>query len=241
MLSMYSLTVVIPAFNEVQTISKVINQTLSVLKSNFKHYEIIIIDDGSTDHTASLGYKTQQANPGLIRFYRHQQNQGIASTFEHLFSLARMDFILDLSADGQVNPTEIISQIKPLLNQYDIIVCRRKNKHYGLFRSLVSFSYRYLPKWLFGIDLYDPGCAKCTRRYIRQNIPTVSRGIFKEAERCLRAVRQHSCRLTTIPINVRPTSKKGQGAKPSLVLSALVDLTRFWLALRFNNTKVRTQ
>ena len=238
---MHSLTVVIPAFNEALTITQVLNETLSALRIHFSRYEVVIIDDGSTDQTSDLVRKIQQTNPASIRLFRHQHNLGIAPTFEHLFSLARMDFVLDLSADGQVSPTEIISKIKPLLNQYDIIVCRRKDKHYGLYRSVVSAGYRYLPKWLFGIDLYDPGCAKCTRRAIRQKIPTVSKGIFKEAERCLRAIQQHSCKLTTVTINIMPTSKRGQGAKLSLVFAALTDLTRFWLALRFNNRKARTQ
>jgi glycosyltransferase involved in cell wall biosynthesis len=238
---MHSLSIVIPAYNEEGTIYRVVAQALEAAQKNFTKYEVILLNDGSTDNTDNIIQQIQKRHPTIIKTIHHKKRRGISDSFEHLFSLARMDFILDLSADGQVCPTEIISKIKPLLNQYDIIVCRRKDKHYGLYRSVVSAGYRYLPKWLFGIDLYDPGCAKCTRRAIRQNIPTVSKGIFKEAERCLRAIQQHSCKLTTVTINIIPTSKRGQGAKFLLVFAALTDLTRFWLALRFNNRKARTQ
>jgi len=226
---MTSISIVIPAYNEENTICQVVEEALAALHNYFNKYEIIIINDCSTDSTPKKIDKLKQKYPNIIHTAHHKKNLGIAKTLEHLYTLSTMDYILEISADGQFNPNEMIGKIAPIIGTYDIIVCQRNHKHYGPYRFIISTCYRHIPKWLFSVDLYDPGCAKCIRREIRQNNNLVSKGVFKEAERCIRAVTHHSSQLGKININVSPPQqKKGRGGQIGLVIEAAQDMMRVW-------------
>lgn len=228
-----SLSVVIPAYNEEATIRQVVERAIIALNKHFNNYEIIIANDASTDSTPIILDELKQKYCNILRTIHHKKNRGIAHTMNHLYSISRMDYILDISADGQFDTEEIVSKIVPIIEQYDIIVCQRDNKHYGLYRSIVSFCYRYIPKVLFGIDLFDPGCAKCVRKEIRQNNNLISKGVFMEAERCIRAVTYNSSKIGKIDISVsKPQQRKGSGGQIKLVIEATYDLFKLWRIMR---------
>ena len=116
----------------------------------------------------------------------------------------------------------------PLLDTHDIIICRRTSKDYTPYRHLMSFCFRWGPRLLFGVDVYDPGSVKCVRRTIIRDVPVRSRSVFVEAERMIRAVKR-GYRLTTIDIVQEPRrAGTAKGARLSLVLHATVDMLMCW-------------
>jgi glycosyltransferase involved in cell wall biosynthesis len=114
-----TVSVIIPAYNEEKTIGNVIAETISVMDSINTPYEIIIVDDGSTDKTRQIAttYKATVLSNG------HNQGKGYAMRkgFQH----AQGDIIVTIDADGAHNPKEIPDIITPLFNGTDIVAGSR--------------------------------------------------------------------------------------------------------------------
>jgi glycosyltransferase involved in cell wall biosynthesis len=108
------ISVVIPAYNEEKTIGNVISKTISVMGSLEMPYEILVVDDGSTDKTRQIAtrYKATVLSNG--------KNRGKGYTLRKGFQHAQGDIIITVDADGAHKPKEILGLIQPLFNGVDI-------------------------------------------------------------------------------------------------------------------------
>lgn len=232
---MKSVSLLIPAYNEHAAIRSTVERSLKVLKECTTDYELIVLDDASTDDTFTILQQLKQEHPE-IRIERHTVNSGIAATFEDLYRMATKDFVFLISGDGQF-PPESLKQCMPLLDDYDIVVCNRVRKEYTFYRHLISSSYRRLPQILFGIDLYDSGSIKCVRREVFTTVPVTSKSVFVEAERIIRAVKR-GYRMTKVDIVQEPRKGgKARGGRVSTVAKAAGDLLRVWWELQILKRK----
>jgi glycosyltransferase involved in cell wall biosynthesis len=222
-----SISLLIPAYNEQATIEAVVGQALDVLRQCAPDHEVIVLDDASRDRTWEI-LQSLSAREPAVRIVRHETNQGIAATFEELYRLAAKDYVFLVSGDGQF-PPEVLLRCVPLLERYDIVVCRRTYKDYTPYRHLVSFLFRWLPRVMFGVDVIDPGGVKVMRREIYSRVPVISKGVFVEAERLIGAVKA-GYRLTAVDMIQMPRQGgESRGAKISTVVTAGADLVRCWL------------
>ena len=227
---MASFSLVIAAYNEAETLPDVFERSLRVLQGCTKDYEILILDDGSTDETGAIAQYLSEQYPNVVRVISHTVNRGIAETFEELYRTAKNDYVFDVPADGEY-PPESLREIIPLLSMYDIVICSRVFKRYSLYRKIVSFFYRFLPQLLFGVDLYDPGSTKCRKREVITEIDVTSRGVFVEAERLVRATRR-GYRIGKVDVAPeRRLAGDPRGAKLSNVCLAIIDLCGLWIRL----------
>ena len=227
---MPSISLVIAAYNEAATLRSVFDRCLTVLQQCSDDYEIIILDDASIDETGAIAEEIRNAYPEVVRVRTHETNCGIGLTFEELFRAASKEYIFDVPADGEY-PPEVLPEILPLLAEYDIVVCNRIVKKYTVYRRLVSYLYRFLPRVLFGVELYDPGSTKCRSKAMIDEITITSKGVFAEAERLIRAARK-GYRIGKVDIAPeRRIAGDPQGAKFSNVMWAGVDLGCLWLRL----------
>jgi glycosyltransferase involved in cell wall biosynthesis len=114
-----TVSVIIPAYNEEKTIGNVIAETISVMDSLDTPYEIIIVDDGSTDRTRQIAttYKATVLSNG--------RNRGKGYAMRKGFQRAQGDIIVTIDADGAHNPKEIPDIITPLFNGTDIVAGSR--------------------------------------------------------------------------------------------------------------------
>ena len=222
----YGVSICIPAFNEQETIEKSVITAYETLQHAGLPGEILIIDDCSTDATWSILERLKDSVPNL-QIRRHELNKGIAETFRELYNWASLDLVFLNSADGQWQMSTLIDML-PFIKDCDLVVARRKHKHYGLSRQLVSFLFNLAPLALFHTRTYDAGSVKLVRRQI-YDIPVKSRGVFVEAERIIRASRR-GYRIMAVDVEHFPrVAGKAQGAKPSLVVEAVADLVRCWI------------
>ena len=121
---MPSISLVIAAFNEEATLEAVFVRCLDVLVECSDDFEVLILDDASTDGTGEIAASIARNHPDVVRVITHQKNQGIAATFEELNQAATRDYVFDIPADGEY-PPEALRAIVPLLGDFDIVVCRR--------------------------------------------------------------------------------------------------------------------
>lgn len=112
-------SVVIPAYNEEKTIGKVIEETLQVMDSLGIPYEIIVVDDGSTDHTKEVAskYKAIVLSNG--------KNQGKGYALRRGFQHSKGDIIITIDADGSHKPKDIPDLLHPLFNGADMVAGSR--------------------------------------------------------------------------------------------------------------------
>lgn len=227
---MPSVSLVIAAYNEAESLPAIFQRSLAVLRECTDDFEIIMLDDGSTDDTRLVAEKLRDQNPQFVRLLTHEKNQGICATFEELYHSAEKEYVFDVPGDGEF-PPEVLREIFPLLDDYDVVICNRVFRNYTLYRKLVSFGYRWLPRLLFWIDLHDPGSIKCRNREVIQEIQVRSRSVFAEAERMIRAVRR-GYRVGSVDIEPElRVGGKARGASWRNVCGSLMDLSLLWLRL----------
>jgi glycosyltransferase involved in cell wall biosynthesis len=101
-----SISLLIPAYHERLTIEPLMERALAVLQSCTDDYELIVLDDASTDDTFAIMQRVQARHPGII-VRRHERNMGIAATFEELYQLASKEFVFLISGDGQFPPKDV--------------------------------------------------------------------------------------------------------------------------------------
>jgi glycosyltransferase involved in cell wall biosynthesis len=113
------ISVVIPAYNEEKTIGNIIEETIHVMEALGMPYEIIVVDDGSTDRTREVasGYKVTVISNG--------RNHGKGYALRRGFQQAQGDIIVTIDADGAHSPKEIPDLITPLFNGVDIVAGSR--------------------------------------------------------------------------------------------------------------------
>jgi len=113
------ISVIIPAINEERTIGEVLSKTISVMESLKTPYEIIVVDDGSTDRTGKTAAEYKVTVLSNIR------NMGKGYALRKGFKHARGQIIVTLDSDGSHDPKEIPKLIEPLYNGIDMIAGSR--------------------------------------------------------------------------------------------------------------------
>src|SRR5579862_2447946 len=120
------LSLVIPAFNEQETIAQLLARVETALTPMAKPFEVVIIDDGSSDDTPRLLSDAMKDRPWL-RVLRLAKNSGQSAAFDAGFKAARGQIIATIDADLQNDPEEI-PRLLPMLEGYDMINGWRQNR-----------------------------------------------------------------------------------------------------------------
>ncbi len=151
------LSVVIPVFNEEFSLRELYKRLISVVKGLGRAYEIIFVDDGSSDKScAILGELLRtDSNVKVILFCR---NFGQHAAVMAGFKASCGEVIVTLDGDLQNPPEEIPKLVKKLEEGYDVVSGRRLKRKDGLFRKLASIVMNRVISKLTGVKLNDYGC-----------------------------------------------------------------------------------
>lgn len=225
----WSVSVVSPVYNNRRTLEGVIARLNSLLQDFTKRYEILLIDDGSTDKSQDV-VKTLQKQNKHIRFLSHKKNLGIAKTYRHLYKEAAFDHIVLFSLDSEWDPNNVIELLRVAQQtNSDMVIGQRTNKAYSKVRLFISETYNLLTKLLFGVITYDAGSIKYIHKKVITSIPIRSKGVFDEAERIIRAAHK-GFHIHSVPVSHFASPKtKSFRVKWSLILQAIQDMCRVWI------------
>jgi glycosyltransferase involved in cell wall biosynthesis len=221
------LSIVMPVFNEERNLPSVLEEAESVLSNASFRFEVILVDDASTDRSLGILEAFQHQHPQFpLRILRHEQNRGIAAACNTLFDAARGDYVFLNASDGQCATAECLRMMQ-VRDHYDIVVGKRRSKQYTWRRKVISWAFNLLPVVLFGTCTYDAGSIKLVKAELLR-IPLISRGPFREAERIIRAKRRRY-RIGAVTVESHPRrGGKATGARWSLVGQAMIDLLHCW-------------
>lgn len=182
-----SISVFFPCFNEEKNILGVYDSATKVLHGLGMEYEIIFVNDGSIDGTKDLIEALVKTDPHVHAIH-HSQNLGYGMSLQSGIRAAKKDLVFYSDGDGQFDLQEL-AQIIPLIEDYDIVSCYRRNRQEGLMRKFNAWAWSTLVCTIFPIKLKDVDCAfKLYRRAIFDNMELVSKSALIDTEILTRAV-----------------------------------------------------
>ena len=154
------ISVVVPMRNESPNVADLYRELTSTLEASARPYEILAIDDGSTDDTFDLLARLQ-AKDARLRVIRFRRNFGQTAAFAAGFAHARGRYIVTSDGDLQNDPRDIPAMIEMLEQQKLDIVCgwRKDRKDAFLNRRLPSMIANAIISWTTGVHLHDYGCS----------------------------------------------------------------------------------
>jgi len=168
------LSVVIPVFNEQENIRALHQALSSVLEALGKTYEIIYIDDGSTDQSLAL-LRGAQANDARVTVIEFSRNFGQHAAIFAGFDEARGEVVVTLDADLQNPPEAIPLLVRTIEKGYDVVGGWREERQDSWFRRGASKIVNRLIAWSTGVRLRDYGCMlRAYRRNIVQQMAKCS-------------------------------------------------------------------
>jgi dolichol-phosphate mannosyltransferase len=140
------LSLVIPAYNEQENVPTLLERVSAALAQTGRPFEVVMVDDGSTDDTPRLLADAMQRYPWL-RVLRMARNGGQSAAFEAGFEAARGQVIATIDADLQNDPEEI-PRLLPLLDGYDMVTGWRKDRRDTGFRRWQSRQANRIRNWI---------------------------------------------------------------------------------------------
>lgn len=206
-------------------------KALAVLKKLNADFEIIIVNDGSSDATGQLADEICRRD-NRIKAVHHPTNLGYGAALQSGFKTAAKELVFYTDGDGQFDINEMPPLLR-LMEQYDIVSCYRLNRRDNLIRKINGWCWTKLVCLLFGMKIRDIDCAfKLYKREIFDNIKVVSTGALIDAEILARAVRK-GYRVTQQGIHHYPRTAGAQtGANLRVILLAFKELLRLRSQIR---------
>lgn len=151
------ISVVIPLFNEEESIRFLYKQITQYVPLSDKNYEIIFIDDGSNDASLDILRELAQKD-NKIRIFSFRKNQGKAEALTLGFQKASGDYIVTLDADLQDKPSEIGKLLKKSEEGWDIVSGWRKNRRDPLKKIISSKLFNFFARVFWKLQLHDYNC-----------------------------------------------------------------------------------
>jgi glycosyltransferase involved in cell wall biosynthesis len=213
------LSIVIPVHNESPNIKDLYDELTQTLGQYGRSYEIIVIDDGSTDDTFER-LAALQARDARLRVIRFRRNFGQTAAFAAGFAHARGRLVVTSDGDLQNDPRDIPAMVK-LIEDGNDIVCgwRKDRKDTFVNRRLPSMLANKLISWATGVELHDYGCSL---KVFRAEVVKPMR-LYGEMHRFMPAIAsQMGVKIAEVVVNHRPrragTTKYGIGRTVRVLL-----------------------
>jgi glycosyltransferase involved in cell wall biosynthesis len=193
-----------PVYNEVDLVEQALHKTLAVTLPC--PFEIVVVDDGSTDGTTEL--LRNAAWPENVRTHFHTQNRGKGAALRSALADARMRFCVILDADLEYDPADVAVMLKPLLLEggvravYGVRPFNRDNRHSLLF-VLGNRGVTLAANVLYGIRIHDlMTCYKALDTELFRSLPLRANGFSIEPEITSRLI-QKGAKIYEVPVHYR--------------------------------------
>lgn len=176
---MKELSLIIPALNEELNIEMLHRGVTKVLKKFKIDYEIIFVDDGSTDNTLKVMEKIRKKDKN-VKIISFLKNYGKAVALQSAFDICEGKYVIQMDADMQDDPYDIIKIMNELKKGWDFINGWKTKKHPTLIKRAYSWIYNLLTSLIGGIRLHDFNCAiKGMKREVAKSFRLYGRGLHR--------------------------------------------------------------
>jgi len=230
------LSIILPVYNERESLPPLIAEIHAALRGTPHTYEILLVDDGSTDGSADVIRTAALESPAVTGIV-FEKNAGQSAAFAAGFRFARGDILVTMDADGQNDPADIPILVSALENA-DVAAGIRARRADGWRRRASSKIANAVRRAVVGDHIIDTGCSlKAYRRRAVEGIP-----FFAGAHRFLAGIcEMRGARVAQIPVRHRPrlrgVSKYGVGNRLFRGIRDLIGVR--WLRSRLLQFRVR--
>lgn len=228
------LSLFFPTFNEEGSIRETVEKAKKILEKVAKDWEIIIVNDGSTDKTEEIGKSLTKDN--RIKVITHSENKGYGASLKSGFYNSKYSWIAFTDSDGQFDFSEITKFIeKQKETGADLVIGYYKKRQVSKFKIITSRMWELAVMVLFRLHVHDIDCGfKLVSKSVIDKIPKLEseRGAFISSEFLIKAKRANF-EIVEIPVTHYPRTKgKGTGRNIKVIIKSFVDLFRLWKKLR---------
>lgn len=228
------LSVFFPAYNEEKNIGKTVRSAKKVLLKVADKWEIIVVNDGSTDKTEEIADKL--AKDERIKVINHKENRGYGAGLKTGLYSCRYPWIAYTDSDGQFDFSEITKFIeKRNAKDADLVIGYYLDRKVPLYRKLNTFFWKIVIFIVFGLNVRDVDTGfKLISKKVIDKIPRLEaeRGAFIESEILVKA-KKMGFKIEEIGVHHYPRSAgHGTGADLNVIIKSFVDLFRLWRKLR---------
>ncbi len=153
-----SVSIVVPVFNEQENLPEFLRRTLAVGEALAMPYEIVLVDDGSSDRSLAMMTAATEQHYGKVVAVQLNRNYGQHAAVMAGLAQARGDFIITLDSDLQNPPEEIPDVVGEMREGHDVVGTVRTNRQDTLFRRLSSAIVNRVARKATGVNMHDYGC-----------------------------------------------------------------------------------
>src|SRR5436305_2204736 len=238
-----SVSFVIPMFNEELNIEHAIDAAFESLEKYTDDYEIVIVDDASTDSSPSLVAARAARNP-RIRMIRHERNRKLGGSLKTGFAAASKDLVLYMDADLPFDPDVLGRAMRAMeVTGADVIAGYRHDRTIeGWRRTVYSYVYNALIGMLFGWPHRDINFSfKLMKREVLEAIDLKAEGSLIDAELIVKA-KNRGFAIQQIGLDYFPRIRgKSHLGSPKVILKIFAELVRLYPEMRRRMPRPTTQ
>lgn len=197
-----SLSIFFPCYNEAENVGPMMEQAVKVGEGYGIDYEVIVVDDGSSDRSAEIVRNWTAKNP-RVRLVRHEKNLGYGAALRTGLKAATKDLVLLTDGDNQFHLSDI-EKLFTKIDSCDVVVGHRQDRRDKSYRRLNGFLWTQMSRMLFGLQVRDIDCAfKLFRRKCLENLELRSDYLLIHAE-ILARLKKKGARIEEIGITHYP-------------------------------------
>jgi glycosyltransferase involved in cell wall biosynthesis len=216
------LSIVVPLYNERDNLAPLHEELGRVLDAVAASYEMLFIDDGSTDGSADV-LRTIKAGDAHVRVFRLARNSGQTAALVCGLHQAAGDVVIAIDGDGENDPGDIPRLLAKIADGYDLVSGWRTERWAGsrLSRRLPSVAANRLISWMTGVRLHDYGCTlKAYRRDLAQRLL-----LYGEMHRFVPAIAaEQGARIAEVEVSFRPRRSGHSKYGPWRIVRTFLDL-----------------
>jgi glycosyltransferase involved in cell wall biosynthesis len=232
-----SLSCFFPAYNEEPNIARLLDEVIATLPQFADHWEAVVVDDGSTDRTASIVRDYAALHPE-IRLVQHKNNLGYGHALQTGLKESTGDAVFFTDADLQFHLSDIAALL-PAFGRADVVIGYRIKRRDPWHRLVVAGVYHTVLRTMFDLHVRDIDCA--FKLFDRQVVDALvgeleSRSAFISPELVIRA-QIAGFRITEVGVTHYPrTAGKSGGASLKVITRTIHEMRRLRAALKANKT-----
>jgi glycosyltransferase involved in cell wall biosynthesis len=221
-------TVVVPCFNEEATLGATLDELVGVLDEADFSWEVIVVDDGSSDRSAEIttAYHQRESRVSLVS---HRHNMGSGQAIWTGVQHGRGKYVIYVPADGQFDHGEIPMFVARADEGAAIVIGHRLSRDdYTLYRKVSSFVFLTLCNTLFEHQFQDVNWVHLWRRDIFDELQPQSRGVFFLEEILVRG-RDRGKTVAEVPSVYRPRQGgEAKGGRPIVIAKTIFEMLKLW-------------
>ena len=221
-------TVLYPAYNEEAALQSTVERSVEALRTAFLDFEILVLDDASTDSTPQIAEELASRYPE-VQVARNDRNLGQGGTLVRGFEMARTPLVIHNGVDYPFDLQDLPRLVAALEDADIVVAVRHARPGYTLTRRVLSLMNVALIRLLFGMRLRDYNFVQLYRREVLERVPFEARSTaFLTPEILIRA-HDLGYRISEVEVEYhRRESGHATSGKPRVLLTSFRDMVRYW-------------